>query len=319
MNKKIYKIIKKYDNIVIARHINADPDALGSSFALKESIKLTFPSKNVFLAGVASTRFNYMGKLDHYYDYENLDNALLICLDTPSKKLLDLDNIDKYSYLIKIDHHPKIEEYCDLELINDKKSSASEMVYDLISETNLKFNKTVAEHLFYGIIADTGRFLFANTSPDVLKVIASLMSEYNLDIEHLYFNLYKKPINEFKLQGYMANNMKVTPNGVGYVKITSEIMEKFHIDGASSGGAINEFNNVEDFIVWISAVEDKKNGNIRVSIRSRGPVINNIAEKYNGGGHKVASGARLKSFEEVDLLIKDLDEVCKKYQGSENL
>ena len=318
MNKKIYKLIKKYDNIVIARHINADPDAMGSTFALKEAIKETFPDKSVFLAGVASARFNYMGKFDHDKDYENLSDCLLITLDTPVKRLLDLDDLDRFSYKIKIDHHPKLEEYCDLELINDKKSSASEMVYDLINETNLKMNKKVAEYLFYGIVADTGRFLFSNTSSSVLKVIASLIDEYNLDIERLYFNLYKRPINELRLQGYMANNMKVTKNGVGYIKVTSDVMESFHLDSASSGGAINEFNNVEDFIVWTSAVEDKKNDNIRVSIRSRGPAINHIAEKYNGGGHKVASGAKVKSFAEVDSLIEDLDKVCKEYQGSEN-
>ena len=57
MNKQIFKLIKKYNNIVIARHINADPDAMGSTFALKESIKETFKDKNVFLTGSYSSRF----------------------------------------------------------------------------------------------------------------------------------------------------------------------------------------------------------------------------------------------------------------------
>ena len=90
-------------------------------------------------------------------------------------------------------------------------------------------------------------------------------------------------------------------------------MSKYDIDSASSGGAINEFNNVDELLVWLSAIEDTRNGCIRVSIRSRGPEINKIAEKYNGGGHKLASGARLVSFEEVEYLIKDLDEACEKY------
>lgn len=318
MNKKIFKAIKKYNNIVIARHINADPDAMGSSFALKEAINATFKEKNVFLAGVMSTRFSYMGRTNRFIEYDHNEDYLLICLDTPDKKRLDIDTIDRFAYKIKIDHHPHMETYCDLELIDDNKSSASEMVYDLIKETGLKMTKKVAEYLFYGIIADTGRFLFSNTTPYTMNVIASLINDYKLDTSKMYYNLYKRPINEFKLQGYMASNMKVTKNGVGYIKITSDIMDKFNLDSASSGDAINEFNNVIDFVVWISAIEDKKNNNIRVSIRSRGPEINKVAEKYHGGGHPLASGTRLLDFKEVDSLIEDLDKVCEKYQGVEN-
>ncbi len=315
MNKKIFKIIKAHQNIVIARHINGDPDAMASAFALKETINLTFPKKNVVLVGVTSSRFNYMGKLNRG-NYNNLEDCLLIALDTPDKKRLDLDTFNNYSYSIKIDHHPKIETFCDLELINDTKSSASEMVFDLINETNLKMNKHIAELLFYGIVADTGRFLFSNTSGNVLKIISFLIDEYKVNLEKLYFNLYHKPFNEFKFQGYMANNMKITENGVGYIKIGTEVLDKYHLDSASCGDTINEFNNVDEFIVWMSAVEDKNNNNIRVSIRSRGPIVNKLAEKYNGGGHKVACGARLSSFEDVDLLINDLDKLCQKYQGS---
>lgn len=312
MNKKIIKIIKKYENIVITRHINVDPDAMASSMALKESIKLTYPNKNVYLIGTSSARFNYMGKMDRPPIVDK-DKTLLICLDTPDRKRLDVGDFNDYSYSIKIDHHPFIEKICDFELINDAKSSASEMVYDLITETSLKMNKHIAELLFYGIVADTGRFLFTNTTFSVFSSISFLVKKYKLNMEKLYFNLYRRPLNEFKLQGYMANNMKVTENGVGYIKLTNEIMMKFHMDSASSGDSINEFNNVDEFIVWMSAIEDVKNGYIRVSIRSRGPIINKVAEKYNGGGHKVASGARVSSFEDVDLLIKDLDKICLEY------
>ena len=65
--------------------------------------------------------------------------------------------------------------------------------------------------------------------------------------------------------------------------------------------------------------EDVKNEMIRVSIRSRGPEINKVAEKYHGGGHKMASGVKLKTFDEAMLIVKDLDKVCKKYKKENNL
>ena len=58
--RKIYKEIKKYPNIVIARHIGPDPDALGSQFALKELILNRFPKKNVYVVGNHSSRFKFM-------------------------------------------------------------------------------------------------------------------------------------------------------------------------------------------------------------------------------------------------------------------
>lgn len=77
---------------------------------------------------------------------------------------------------------------------------------------------------------------------------------------------------------------------------------------------VNNFNYINEVLVWIFFTEDVKNENIRVSARSRGPVINTALAKYNGGGHKYASGARIKTMEEIDPIIEDLDYLCKKYK-----
>ena len=86
MFNEIYEKIKKYDTIVIVRHIGADPDALCSQIALRDSIKLTFPKKRVFSWGSTSTRFNYLPKLDRL---EEVSDILLIVVDTPDKKRVD--------------------------------------------------------------------------------------------------------------------------------------------------------------------------------------------------------------------------------------
>ena len=64
MKKAIYKKIKENDKIILARHIGADPDALGSTIGLSEIIKNTFPKKEVYAIGTTSTKFKYMGKVD---------------------------------------------------------------------------------------------------------------------------------------------------------------------------------------------------------------------------------------------------------------
>ena len=187
------------------------------------------------------------------------------------------------------------------------------MIYDMIKETNMVINKEIADILFCGIVSDTNRFLFNNARPVTFTSVANMINEFDLDITKNYENLYHRPFKEMQLLGYMAMNMNVTRNNVGYIKISSDIVSKYQVDTVSCGSLINEFNYIDELLVWVTATEDIKNNCIRVSIRSRGPVINKVAEKYNGGGHRLASGARLPSFMEVDSLINDLDIACKEY------
>ncbi len=309
MLKEIYKKIKKFDTIVIARHIGVDPDALASQLALRESIKKTFPNKNVVAVGTGSAKFSYFPKLDKIEEYQN---AMLIVVDTPDKKRIDITNFDTFDYYIKIDHHPYIEEWADIEYIDDKASSASELIYRLISSTPLVLDYEVAKIIFLGIVSDTNRFLF-NSNTKTFAAVAKLLEEFDLNLPELYSNIFMRPLNEVRLQGYIAQNMKVSENGLGSIKITNDIMTKFGVDVGSAGNLINNFNYIEEVIVWVTVSEDVKNNLIKINIRSRGPVINHIAEKYNGGGHHFASGARVTSMEEADCLIEELDEACKVY------
>lgn len=311
MFHKIFKVIKKYDTIVIARHIGVDPDAMASQVGLRDAILETFPDKKVYAVGAGSNKFPFLGRLDHFEgDY---NNTLLIVLDTPDMKRVDCADIDKYEYKIKIDHHPFVEEFCDLEYIDDKSSSACQIVMDLIYNTPLKANKSIMEKLFLGLVSDTNRFMFNNSTSSTFMVVSNVIRDYNIDISSLYAELYMRPLSEIRLQGYISENMKVTENGVGYIKITDDVLNKLQVDVASAGNMINNFNYINEILVWLAITEDKKNNIIKINIRSRGPIINTIAERYNGGGHKLASGAKVSTMEEADLLVQDLDYACSKF------
>jgi len=314
MLKSIYQKIVEFDTIVIARHIGVDPDALGSQFALKRSIEATLEGKKVYAVGNKSSKYNYFPKLDKFEKKD--EKVLLIVVDTPDKKRIDIANIDSYTDIVKMDHHPFIEKFSDYEMIKTEASSASELVLEFIKENGMKITKEIAEYLFMGIVSDTNRFLF-NTTSKTFEIINDLIVNYNLEIENLYQNLYMRPLCEIRLQGYIAQNMKVTENGLGHVMITNDLMNEYGVDASSAGNMINNFNNIEEVIVWVTISEDVKNNVIKFNIRSRGPVINTIAEMYNGGGHKFASGARVKTMEEKDQLLKDLDEICKEYMEKE--
>ncbi len=314
MYKNIYKEIKRHENIVIARHIGADPDALGSQFALKELILNTFPNKKVYAAGSRSSKFKVIGNTDIIKGDFNYENSLLIILDTPIKKRVDIENIELYKTSIKIDHHPFDEEFCNIEWIDDSYSSASEMIADLALNTKLVMNKKTAEFIILGIVSDSNRFLYENATTKTMRLVSDLIDEFKIEKKDIYEKVYMRDMKELKLQGYISMNMTITENNVGYVCITDDIIKEYNVDAASAGNMVNNFSYVSELLVWVTFSEDKKQNQIRVSIRSRGPVINDIASIYNGGGHKYAAGIRIKNFDQVDEIIKHLDKKAKEYK-----
>jgi phosphoesterase RecJ-like protein len=309
--KSIYNEIKKYKKIYIARHIGPDPDAFGSQMALKASILLTFKNKEVYAVGTTVSRFKYFGKVDKVNSYD-FDEGLLIVVDTPDKKRVDIDNIENFKNIIKIDHHPKVDKFSDIEYIVEDASSASELVLDVLENTKLKVNKEVAEFIYAGVVSDTNRFLF-NTNSVTFAKMSSLIKKYKVDTDKVYRNVYAKPLNEVRLMGYIASTLKVDKYGFAYIELDDDIMASLGADGTAASNMINDFNNINEVIIWVFVSKDK-NGLFRVNIRSRGPEINEIAAKHGGGGHKFASGVRTESHEVVEALLKELSECAKNYK-----
>ena len=315
--RKIYKEIKKYQNIVITRHIGADPDALGSQFALKELILNKFPHKNIYAIGNPSHRFKFMGNLDKIEEIDYA-NTLLISLDTPDIKRIDGAKPSNFKSVIKIDHHPVVDNYANITLVDDTASSTCQLILEFIFKNRLPLTNSIAKNLYTGIVSDTGRFMHAYTSARTFELVTKMLKKTNLDFTSLYESLYMRPLAEFRFQGYIYENMEITENGLAYIKISEELLKEYGVDSASSGNIISELKCIDELYVWAFLTEDKKSNLIRANIRSRGPVINEIASIYGGGGHKLASGARLTSWDQADNLIKDLDKIAKEYQEKQN-
>ncbi len=311
--KQIYKQIKKYDTIVIARHIGADPDALGSQFALKDIILNLFPEKKVYAVGNPASRFKFFGINDKIDDIDT-NKSLCIVLDTPDIKRIDGANINNFEYIIKMDHHPFIEKYANIELIDDDACSTSQLILELVFSNKINLTKEAGERLYLGIVGDTDRFLHDYTSPKTFSLVNKLLENVNIDFTSLYKILYQRPMVEVRFEGYIYQNLTLTDNGVAYIKITDKIMKEYNVDSAAAGNMINDLKFVNEIMVWIFLSEDIKSNLIRANIRSVGPYVNDVATKYGGGGHKYASGVKLKTWEDADKLVDDLDNLVKKFK-----
>ena len=311
--KQIFKVIKKYDTIVIARHIGADPDALGSQFALKEIILKTFPNKKVYAVGNPASRFKFFGNNEKI---DNIDTTkgLLIVLDTPDIKRIDGVSLNNFEYVIKMDHHPIIDKYANIELIDEDSCSTSQLILEFIFNNKIEINKEIGEKLYLGIVGDTDRFLHDYTSSKTFSLVTRLLEETNIDFTSLYKVLYQRPISEIRFEGYIYQNLILTENGVAYIKIIDRKLKEFGVDSAAAGNMINDLKFVNEIIVWVFLTEDIKSNLIRANIRSVGPYINDVATKF-GGGHKYASGVKLKTWDDSDKLINELDELVKNYKN----
>lgn len=312
--KQIFKVIKKYNTIVIARHIGADPDALGTQFALKNIILRLFPDKKVYAVGSPASRFKFFGNNDRLDDIDT-SNALLVVVDTPDLKRIDGANPVNFEYVVKIDHHPKVDEYGNVEYIDDTACSSSQLILEFVYANKIELTKEEAELLFLGIVGDTDRFLHDYTSAKTFELVTRLIKETNIDFTSLYKNLYHRPLSEIKFEGYIYSNINITKNGVAYIKLTDKLMKEYGVDSAAAGNMINDLKFVDEIVIWIFFSEDIKSNLIRANIRSVGPYVNEVASKFGGGGHIYASGARLKTWEEADNLIEAYDNLMKNYKS----
>ena len=312
---KIYKTIKRYDEIVIARHVGPDPDAVASQLALRDSISLTFPEKKVYAVGLSVSKFKVYGNLNHV-NYTSLNKPLLIVVDVPNMNRIDgIENLE-YDAILKIDHHPKEDINAVVEWIDENKSSTCQMVSELILNTKLKLNQKIAENLFLGIVSDSERFSLKNTTFETFDTVKKLIEESKIDFTSLYDILYTRPFIEHKFIAFITNNLVIDNNKLGYIKISDNDLKEYNVDIATPSNLINGYNFIDELLVWIFITEDLKNKQYKISVRSRGPIINTIVSNYNGGGHKFACGARLNTMEEVDNLIKDLSNACLEYENS---
>lgn len=312
---EIYKEIKKSNQILLVRHIGPDPDAVSSQIALKRSIELSFPDKKVYALGSSISKFKYIGKMDKdvTFDYEN---DLVIALDVPNASRVDGIDVLKFKNVIKIDHHPEMEDFFTLNAVDASASSTAQLVYELIQGTKLKMNSEIAENIFIGIVSDTHRFLFDYTTVKTYEIVTELVKKYKIDTQKLYSNLYKRPLSEIRLMGYISSNLIVTKNKFAYIIVEDETLGEIGADSSAVSNMINDFNNINEVLVWMFISSDSKNkSTLKFNIRSRGPIINELAEKYGGGGHKYASGIRLvDGNEKVDEIISEFEKLCENYK-----
>lgn len=315
--KAVLEKIRKFDRIIISRHTRPDGDAIGSTKGLCESLRLSFPEKDVrVINDDYSEHLAFLGGEDAPVDDSFYASALAVVLDTATLDRVSNKKISLAKEIVKIDHHIEVAPYGDISWVEDNRSSVCEMVADFIKtfDSELKCNKDVATLVFAGMVTDSGRFQYAETSGETLR-LAGYLLDFGIDTTSLYAHLYLEDFGFQKFKASVIENMDITPNGVAYTYVSQEMQKQFALTGEQASCSVGFMDKIKGSLIWLAFIENT-DGSTRVRLRSRFVTVNQLAEKYHGGGHAFASGATVYSTEEMKALIDDADSLLGIYKSN---
>ena len=283
MIEKILNKIDEYECICLYRHVNPDYDAFGSQFGMYDLIQNTFENKEVYFAGDFSSdlvaKYQFNGEINE----PNFEKPTLgIVLDTANQERID----------------------GDISLCTA--SSCSQIVALFLKNKRVKLSSFGAAALYMGIIGDTNRFMYSATDERTFEA-AIYLYNYDFDMQALYERMYMKHAKDLKVNAFILNHY-IEDEGVAYYVLKDEDLKHLNISRERGSDFVNLLSSVDEYKVWLAITENTKDHNWRVSMRSRHIPVNEIANKYRGGGHAFASGATLLSLDELSLLLNDIKE-----------
>ena len=311
MYKKLLDKINEYDHITIFRHVHPDGDAMFSALALYYFIKDNFKDKKLKMTG-----FDDYGVITvkHKVSDAFIKKSLAIIVDTSSRNRVDDERFELAPFSIKIDHHPIVDQFADLNYVDHKMAACCEYLADIFHSrtfSGYKISPKVCEYLYCGILTDTNNFSTSSTTAKTLKTAAMLAEKGDLKISDLVNYLNDLEIDLYQKVSKMRNYLKID-KAFGYIILDEKDLMEIGIDPYEAKNNIEEIGHIKNLKIWAFAVEvgDK---NYSVSVRSkRGYVINEICQKYGGGGHANACGVKDLSKSKLNALFDELIELSTK-------
>lgn len=293
----IINALRETKRLLVVSHTNPDGDAIGSSLAMaayleslgKEVIILfdsPIPSVYDFLKGA-----NKIIKADTYQQPLTVDTV--IALECPSLERIGKvkNRLTGNETILCIDHHLDSEEYGVVNWIDTSYSSVGEMLWHMFKLADYQFDQTVAEHLYTGVMTDTGRFRFDNTSPRTM-ICASELIAAGAKPEKISRAVYfdSKP-STLKLQGLVLHDIQFTAdNRICYLSLTNKMLQEAKADRSEAEGLI-DFTLFGTGVLIGAMFKEADNSTTRVSLRSAADInVAKIAGEYGGGGHFRAAG-----------------------------
>ena len=299
------RFIDDNDDFILIGHKNADGDCIGTMSAFAIILEKSGKSFELLVADPIPHGYLFLKYVTNFKVVENCrcegKPVILFECGTIERCGIELEN---YGKTVNFDHHPDNTFYADINIVNPQASSVGEMAALFFKEFFPDLiDSYIANALYTAIHTDTGGFAYSNVGKTTFD-IASFLMEKGLDNQLVCNEVYgNNKIEKTKLLGYYLQNLntfKVKDFTLCYGVLTLEDLKKFNCTSRDTENFANYPRGIENVDVGIFFLEIEK-GIFKVSLRSKGKVIvNKVASKLSGGGHKFAAGCTIKgSFDEV--------------------
>lgn len=300
--KALHKIFKA-KNILLVTHRRPDGDALASISAMMELCIGMEKGFTAYSADPAPIHYHFLPHVEKIVNDKNKFNFssfdLIITLDCGDLNRTTLsEEISSRSpeqFVIEFDHHPRVDNYSDLEIRYLESSSTSEILYYFFKGNNIKFNKNLANCILTGILTDTGNFLYPSTTDETIKIASKMLlygARFPVILEHTWRN---KSIGGMKIWGQAMNNLQINKKyNTAFTVLTREEINKYQVSDEELEGVAGFLSNLSG-VKALLFLREEDNGRIKGSLRTSSPDIDvsKLAVKLGGGGHPKASGFTL--------------------------
>ncbi|VAX22885.1 FIG146085: 3'-to-5' oligoribonuclease A, Bacillus type [hydrothermal vent metagenome] len=295
---KAISFLMDAERFLVLTHINPDGDGLGSAMAMKCLLERLGKKAEIVIDSEPPEMFAFFTNYEWVRQYGVETDGLepfntVISVDAPTiERLGDAAKlIADDANILCIDHHVSAKNFADVNYIDGTASATAQMVYYLASELNIAITPETAEYLYTGIVIDTGRFRFSNTTPDVLHVAGELVkagADPDKISRHLYYN---NTLETTQALGKLLETIELHFNGkVATAHFTHAYMLGDHWKNVDTEGFVNHALSIRGVEVAM-LLRETKTGITRVSLRAKGGFdVNELAKIFGGGGHAKAAG-----------------------------
>lgn len=297
---EIGRALREHQRFAILSHVRPDGDALGSQLALGLSLEQLGKDVTIWNEDGMLEKYSFMpgGERLTKPPGQPQDFDVAIALDTATQSRLGSAGaaIRNAKLWINIDHHPSNPKYGDLVLIDPTAPATGQILFELMCATELPVNAAIAENLFVAISTDTGSFQYPNTTARTFEIGAELIRR-GADVGRLSQLLYESyPLRRVELLRDLLGTMRIEAQGrLASFSLSLSVAKKLGTKSEDNEGLIDHLRAIQGVVVAVF-FEELADAKVRVSMRSKSETANVclICERFGGGGHKLAAGARVR-------------------------
>ncbi len=318
---EIVSALRSARRIAVVAHVRPDGDAVGSVLGLVLSLRALGKDVIAMLEDGVPENLAFLPGADTVIQpgKEALNVDLAVALDTATHERIGAGCkalLDQVPLLVNIDHHPTNPGYGQLNFIDADSPATGQIIYNLLSEHGLPIDDAVRQNLFIAISTDTGSFQFSSTNARTHRIAAEMI-EAGLDTARLAQLVYQSyPLRRLEMLRAMLNEMQFRADGrIVSWQLKQKLMDDIAMQPGDTEGLIDTLRQI-DSVVSCVIFEDVADGKVRISARSKDARldVSAICGQFGGGGHKMASGARMRGpiEEAAEKFLKALEDEVRR-------